>query len=90
MIGIHEIDKFESMIASLDRKKEDFELLVSKKPILPGIYPRKGIVIIKHTITGARRTYLCGDDSHWVADFENDLKKGLFEDNVLAFEKKKT
>ena len=79
MIGNDEIEDFEDTIKSLGRKKEEFELSVSQDPIpTTGVHPLTGIVTIKNKITGSTKTYRCGHGSHWVVDFEDDLKKGVF------------
>ncbi len=79
MIGKGEIEDFEDTIKSLGRKKEEFELSESQDPIpTAGVHPLTGIVTIKNKITGSTKTYRCGHGSHWVVDFEDDLKKGVF------------
>ncbi len=79
MIEKDEIEDFEDALKSLDLKKEEFELSLSQDPIpTASVYPLTGIVTIKNKITGATKQYRCGHGSHWVVNFEDDLKRGVF------------
>lgn len=79
MIGEDEIEDFENTIKSMGHNKEDFELSVSQDPIPSSdVHPLTGIVTIKNKFMGSTKSYRCGHGSHWVVDFEDDLKKGVF------------
>ena len=73
IIGVDEIEDFESTIKSHGRNREDYELIEKPDPISEFIIGR---VTVKNKKSGVTKTYRAGHGSAWVIAFEKDLEAG--------------
>jgi len=79
MIGRDEIEDYEKGIQNADRDIKDFEFIHESDPIPSlGAHPATGKITITDSLSGVTRSYETGYGTHWVFDFETDLKAGLF------------
>ena len=74
-----EIEDFNNEILAKGLDPSDFELTEWEEPIGVVVQPNIGQVRVKRKSTGVHKTYRAGDRSHWVVDFEEDLKMGVFD-----------
>lgn len=60
--------------------KDDFEIFEKDMSAnVPNtIYPKKGEVTVNNKKTHKQKTYKSDSGTHWVVDFEDDLKQGYF------------
>ena len=74
-----ELEDFNNAILSKGLSPSGFELEHLKKPMQGGnIQPIIGQVTVRRKSTDIQRTYKAGHMSHWVADFVDDFKRGIF------------
>ena len=79
IIDDSEKEDFISAIRGRDLDPSDFELSEEEDPMKGrGVQPVTGRVIIKRISTGIEKTYKAGHFSSWPAEFEQDLKRGIF------------
>jgi len=80
MIGESEIEDFKNSILSRRLDQSDFELTKHEEPMRGvGVQPIKGNVTIKRKSSGKHKTYKAGHLSSWPAEFDQDLKRGIFD-----------
>lgn len=74
-----ELEDFRNEISRRGLDSLDFEIEEFEKPMQGvDVQPIKGQVTVKRVSTGIQKTYKAGQMSHWVADFVDDLRKGVF------------
>ena len=75
-----ELEDFNNVILSKGLDPSDFELTMREEPMHSlGVQPIIGQVNVERKSTGAYKKYRAGHYSHWVADFMEDLKLGVFD-----------
>jgi len=73
-----EREDFRSLISAAGFKVADFELHETEDPPEGIIYAVRGRVSVKRKSTGGTREYRAGHMSTWLADFDRDLRGGVF------------
>jgi hypothetical protein len=74
-----EIEDFHNTILSRGFELSDFEFTEKEDPMHGlGVQPITGHVTVRRKSNNVSRTYRAGHWSHWVADFDEDLKRGVF------------
>ena len=75
-----ELDDFKTALSKHGYSETDFELneidLTNWTPNT--IVSIHGEITIKRKSTNKKRTYPSGNGTHWVVDFETELKQGIF------------
>jgi hypothetical protein len=79
LIVENELEDFKNTLVKYDYSEDEFEWSGIENSIpADGIFQITGMVIIKLKKTGIVRTYKAGHGSHWIVDFEDDLKASVF------------
>ena len=78
MILDSELQDFEAAIKSAGYGVEDFFHTAVVDERSPETQPITGTVTVKRKLSGEAKVYRAGYRSTWVAEFEQDLKRGLF------------
>ena len=84
MNSLIENSEYEDYIATLDKygyAKDDFTYIENYEATRTELLPITGEVTITFIKTGVNRSYSIGYGSHWVAEFEADLK--AFREKLL-------
>ena len=75
-----ELEDFNTALSTNGYSKADFEL--NEKDLtnwIPNtVVSRHGEITVKRKSTQKSRVYKSGNGTHWVVDFEIELKQGLF------------
>ncbi len=80
IIDPSELEDFNASLQKYGYTQDDFELSEIENPIKAGgIQPITGQVTIKNKISGVERTYKAGEQTAWVIEFDNDLRRKIFE-----------
>ena len=79
MVDDSEKEDFEQAIRNKGFSLDDFELTEKRDPAQgAGVHAITGTVTIKRKSSGAKKSYQAGHGSAWPAEFENDLRRGVF------------
>lgn len=78
MISESEMQDFEAAILAAGFDTSDFNPVAVEDERSPEPQPVTGTVTVNRESTGEAKTYRAGHGSIWVAEFEQDLKAGLF------------
>jgi len=74
-----ELEDFRNEILRRGMDPLDFEIEEFEKPMQGvDVQPINGQVTVKRISTGIQKTYKAGQMSHWVVDFADDFRKGVF------------
>jgi len=74
-----ELEDFKAALQKYGYAEEDFELSEIENPIEAGkIQSITGEVTIKNKKSGIERTYKAGEQTAWVIELEDDLKRKVF------------
>lgn len=78
MISESEMQDFEAAISGAGFETSDFNAVAVEDERSPEPQPVTGTVTVNRQSTGEAQTYRAGHGSIWVAEFDEDLKAGLF------------
>lgn len=79
LINDSEKQDFWLAITQAGYAKEDFDLTeLENTPSATGTYALSGKVVVQRKSTAAKREYSAGHATSWPAEFESDLKAGIF------------
>jgi hypothetical protein len=78
-----EIDDARALLADHGFQSNEFEITQRPDPSPPYASSVTGTVTLTRKSNGAKKTYKAGDESIWLADLENDLNSGLFDDDGI-------
>jgi hypothetical protein len=74
-----ELEDFKASLQNYGYTEDDFALAEIEDPIEAGkIQSITGQVKIKSNKSGIEKTYIAGDQTAWVIEFDNDLRKKVF------------
>lgn len=76
-----ERDDFDAALGRFGYPANDFKITVTddtKYDPSGGVVPINEIVTVKRISTNKEKSYYSGQFSHWMVDFENDLRSGVF------------
>lgn len=78
LLSDDEKQDFWSIITQASYAKEDFDLTEIETKPLAGIYALSGKAVVQRKSTAVKREYSAGYATSWPAEFESDLKAGIF------------
>ncbi len=78
MISDSEMQDFEAAIRSAGFTPSDFNPVAVEDERSPEPQPITGTVTVNRESAGEAKTYKAGYGSTWVAEFEQDLRSGVF------------
>ena len=74
-----EREDFEAAVIKFGFSVDDFELSELEDASLGAIYAVTGTVTVTRRGTKKSKTYRAGDATAWVSEFEDDLRRGVFQ-----------
>ncbi len=79
LISDDEKQDFWSAIEQTSYSQEDFDLTeIEKKPQTAGVFALSGNAVVQRKSNAVKREYSIGYETSWSAEFEADLKAGIF------------
>jgi hypothetical protein len=79
-----ELDDARTLLAENGFTSDEFEITQHPDSSAPFTASVTGTVTLTRKSNRANKTYEAGDGSVWLAEFETDLKSGLFDNDVSS------